>query len=242
MDVNSIYTMIGNGFRLGLHGHHHEVGANTHDIYTPEKIKMAIVGAGSLCAGAKELPRGVNRQYNIIVIDDDYQGAQVHLREMNSGDQFRSFRNGAFWPDGFVKVEWSPTSNNNTPNISLDTKLDLDQKRIHQAEQAMMVEKNYEKAIEIMQNIERRLFSYERQFYLELLSKANQWSKIFDFFQENTLESANELLMFVKALIELRNLTLAEKTLTQNANKLDLSRTIEQEIRDRLDVYKKIGN
>ena len=58
---------------------------------------MAVISAGSLCAGNKELPRGVNRQYNLIVIDNNFTHARVHVREMGDGEQFTRKRSGEFY-------------------------------------------------------------------------------------------------------------------------------------------------
>jgi Calcineurin-like phosphoesterase len=88
MEIGQIHEMVGLGFHLGMHGHQHVAEATTQYIHLNESQAMAVVSAGSLCAGSNELPRGVNRQYNLIVIEDDMRRARVHVREMAEGGQF----------------------------------------------------------------------------------------------------------------------------------------------------------
>lgn len=82
MDVEVVHALIGKGFRFGLHGHQHRAEASTRYIHLPDQVPMAVVSAGSLCAGARELPTGISRQYNVIEFDDDFTSARVHVREM----------------------------------------------------------------------------------------------------------------------------------------------------------------
>ena len=58
----------------------------------------------------RELPRGVNRQYNIVVIEDNLRRARVHAREMAEGEQFTRKSNGAF-SEGFIELNWQPPVN-----------------------------------------------------------------------------------------------------------------------------------
>ena len=57
---------------------------------------MAVISAGSLCAGPKELPTGVNRQYNVLEISDDSSSVRVHVREMAIGTVFAPARRPEF--------------------------------------------------------------------------------------------------------------------------------------------------
>ena len=88
MDVAYVKEMAGHGFQLGLHGHQHVASTMTQLIHLDETQAMAVVSAGSLCAGGPDLPRGVNRQYNLLVFDDQLDKARVHVREMGDGLQF----------------------------------------------------------------------------------------------------------------------------------------------------------
>ena len=68
---------------------------------------MAVVSAGSLCAGQPELPRGTDRQYNIVVLNDELTGGTLHVREMVEGSQFTARQSGRFLT-GSVELTWSP--------------------------------------------------------------------------------------------------------------------------------------
>ena len=56
MDVDIVRGMIGRGFRLGLHGHQHKTQVSPHEVCLPDREKMVVVSAGSLCAGTGDLP------------------------------------------------------------------------------------------------------------------------------------------------------------------------------------------
>ena len=65
--------MIGRGFRLGLYGHQHKAQVAPHQVWLPDQERMAVVSAGSLCAGASDLPTGTFRQYNVLEIAEDFR-------------------------------------------------------------------------------------------------------------------------------------------------------------------------
>ena len=88
MDIDIVRGMIGRGFRVGLFGHQHRPEAVPHQIHLAASETMAVIGAGSLCAGARELPLGTYRGYNLIEIADNMQSARVHVREANVANLF----------------------------------------------------------------------------------------------------------------------------------------------------------
>jgi len=51
MDVEQVYEMIGLGIQLGVHGHQHAAQTSTHYVHLSGEEAMAVVSAGSLCAG-----------------------------------------------------------------------------------------------------------------------------------------------------------------------------------------------
>jgi hypothetical protein len=69
---------------------------------------MAVVSAGSLCAGAKDLPTGNYRGYNIIEINDNMRQARVHMREMSVANLFSPSRRGAIGGASWVDLNWEP--------------------------------------------------------------------------------------------------------------------------------------
>ena len=107
MDLDIIRGMIGRGFRLGLFGHQHRPEAVPHHIHLAARETMAVIGAGSLCAGAQELPTGAHRGYNIIEIADDMLSARIHVREAYAvPNVFGPSRRPAFGGNSWTVLEW----------------------------------------------------------------------------------------------------------------------------------------
>lgn len=164
MDIVSVHEMVGDGFRLGLHGHQHQAEAGAYAIHLPEKLSMAVSSAGSLCAGAEELPRGVNREYNLVVIDDDYQGARIHVREMTQGNHFGRCGRGAFRLDGFVELKWQLPA-------SAAGGAPVDERRfvaeiVLRAEEALHTGRT-EEAMTLLDDIKTPLEGHARRLYVE---------------------------------------------------------------------------
>ena len=88
MDARTVHRLIDFGFSLGLHGHHHYAGAAPYELRLPNRTSMALVGAGSLAVGDRELPMGERRQFNIVVINPDNEEVTVHVRAMSSAGVF----------------------------------------------------------------------------------------------------------------------------------------------------------
>lgn len=94
LDRHVVHRLIDFGFTVGLHGHQHYPDAAPFNLRLPNLTSMAVVGAGSLAAGDKDLPMGERRQFNVVVIDPDRQSITVHVRGMSAGGVFTgSFRN-----------------------------------------------------------------------------------------------------------------------------------------------------
>jgi hypothetical protein len=108
MDLDIVRGMIGRGFRLGLYGHHHRAEAVPLQIHLAGRETMALVSAGSLCAGARELPTGNYRGYNVIEISDSMRQARVHMREMSVANLFCPSRRAAFGGASWVDLQWDP--------------------------------------------------------------------------------------------------------------------------------------
>lgn len=108
MDVDIVRGMIGRGFRLGLYGHHHRGEVLPLQIQLANRETMGIVSAGSLCAGARELPTGHFRSYNVIEISDSMRQARVHMREMSVANLFSPSRRAAVGGASFVDLQWEP--------------------------------------------------------------------------------------------------------------------------------------
>lgn len=107
MDPEIVRGMIGRGFRLGLYGHQHKPQVTPQHVFIPGREEMAVVSAGSLCAGARELPTGARRGYSVIEIGDDYDQARVHVREMAFANLFSRANLAAFEGKSFVDLKWT---------------------------------------------------------------------------------------------------------------------------------------
>lgn len=108
MDIDIVRGMIGRGFRLGLYGHQHRPDATPVQIRLADSETMALVSAGSLCAGANEMPTGAMRGYNIIEINEDLRSARIHFREMSVANLFCAARRSALGGASFIDLTWDP--------------------------------------------------------------------------------------------------------------------------------------
>lgn len=107
MDVDIVRGMIGRGFRMGLYGHQHRPDAVPFHIHLAQRETMAAVSAGSLCAGARELPPGTHRGYNVIEIHDDFLGARIHVREVEAvTNLFTRGPRMAFGGESYTDLRW----------------------------------------------------------------------------------------------------------------------------------------
>lgn len=110
LNIETVTEMAGLGFQIGFHGHQHLAESTDLSVSIGGGSTMCVVSAGSLCAGWTDLPRGTNRQYNIIRFNDDLTSATLHIREMAEGNQFSAMKRGRFI-DGEVPLKWSPKLN-----------------------------------------------------------------------------------------------------------------------------------
>src|SRR5207249_10053035 len=112
MDSDTVRLLIDKGYRVGLHGHQHKSDASPCSLFTSEEHQLALVSAGSLCAGSVELPTGFFRQYNVVEIADNYRSARVHVREMLVRGVFSAGRLVALGGRSFTDIGWSPPPRN----------------------------------------------------------------------------------------------------------------------------------
>ena len=141
---------------------------------------MAVVGAGSLCAGSMELPRGVDRQYNLIVIDDDFAQARVHVREMAEGNQFTGKRDGAFL-GGSVEVSWQPPTHITRGKVSAQGA--NEQRAIFEAEEALRRGRPHDAEI-ALGGIDVSSPSHARKLLVEILRDQRKWKRLAEALQD----------------------------------------------------------
>ena len=229
MDINSVHGMTGYGFQLGLHGHQHEASASTYNIQLTDRLNMAIVSAGSLCAGARELPRGQNRQYNIIVLSDDFRNARVHVREMTNGDHFSCKRNGLFI-SGHVDVALLPT----VDTVGRDIHPEIaNERRISLKAEELVHTGQPDQALELLKSLPLSNNTYQRTLALEAAKQAGSWQWINDFLEG--CSSIGDKLLYLKALEQLCEF---DKAIQFVGSIDDLDATFRNEIKERLTLLK----
>jgi hypothetical protein len=82
MDIRVLKNLLKNGITLAFHGHQHQLEKIDNFMNVSENEKITLVSAGTLCAGPKHLPTGINRQYNVFEIDNETYKAKLHSRKM----------------------------------------------------------------------------------------------------------------------------------------------------------------
>lgn len=227
MDVSHVKEMAGLGFQIGFHGHQHIGATQTRSIHLNEEHAMAVVSAGSLCAGARELPRGINRQYNIVVIEDDYKGGRVHAREMGEGGQFSRKTNGEFLM-GHARISWLAQENIAGQIVKPDE--ENARRTILRAEE-FLKSGMAKKALEEILTIDVGTNSYAKRLACEAALEAREWEVLKQLLSEAVSE--DEVVWLAIALIETRDLVQAAGLIAKHS---ELARPVVQQLNDRLAV------
>ena len=175
MDVDVVRGMIGRGFRLGLHGHQHKAQATPQEIRLPDRERMAVISAGSLCAGANELPVGTHRQYNILEIAEDFCSVRTHVRAMTVANLFSRGQFMDFGGASYVELNWERTRN--ALGFMTNTQAVRTRALIDEAEIAANTG-NSAHAVAILSSVELSAGSYEREIYLSAANDAQDWQAI----------------------------------------------------------------
>lgn len=123
MDQRVVHRLIDFGFTVGLHGHQHYPGAAPFELRLPNLTSMAVVGAGSLAVGDKELPMGERRQFNVVVIDPDSESIKVHVRGMSAAGVFTGSHRDDFGGNTFIELTL-PVSRPNSRRPGIRRRLD----------------------------------------------------------------------------------------------------------------------
>jgi hypothetical protein len=212
MDVGLVRQMIGAGFRVGLHGHQHRSDVAPHQIRLPGPETMALVSAGSLCAGSRELPRGVDRQYNLIEISDELTSATIHVREVASSMNFAPRRCAEFGGESFVELTWQLAANaaGVTPNYGQTRRT----RAVLDAEAAF---KNgrFPEVSAILGPHAPELDTYGRRLLLTATLEEGRFTDAIDY--ATPPRSIDELTVLVKAYVRLRQFPAARQALADHA-------------------------
>lgn len=235
MDIDIVRGMIGRGFRVGLYGHQHKAQAVGHQVWLANQEKMAAVSAGSLCAGAKELPTGVYRQYSILEIASDFQMVRVHVRAMAVANLFSPATLPDFGGKSYIDLRWT------RPRSVFGTVIDTDTlRRQNLIEQAEVAAKTGDRphAITLLKKIPLSAGSYERALLLDAASQEHDWSTIVDFTDPPT--TIDELVSRVNAFCRLNLPAFAIEALDRFSKTLNLPDAINTELRGRIMAQEKL--
>jgi calcineurin-like phosphoesterase family protein len=228
MDASTVYALIGKGFRLGLHGHQHRAAMTTRYVHLPEEQRMAVVSAGSLCAGRLALPQGVNRQFNVIEIEDNLAKARVHVREMAIATVFAPARRAEFGGRSYVDVEWELPRSPGRRIRQRATVLD--------AERAI-AEGRFDDAVRLSCEMDRAS-PYGRALLLRALRESGNWARLIEEFGHP--ETLDELVAAATARAELGDAKEAITFLEAHNERLDLPKPTLRELRNALTVKGKL--
>ena len=229
MDVDIVRGMIGRGFRIGLYGHQHKSQITPHQIWLPNRERMAVISAGSLCADTKELPSGIKRQYNILEISPNFCGVRVHVRSMDVANLFSKCILNEFGGTSFVDLDWEPRKN---PLGGIyDTETAHLRRVVEEAEIATK-SGNHEYAVKLLRNIKLTDGSYGRQLLITSAIKAKDWQTVID--ETTTPLSIEELTQRVEAFIKMREYINAEEAIDSFSKDKQLPENIAKELRKRI--------
>ncbi len=231
MDVDIVRGMIGRGFRLGLYGHQHRAEAVPVQIHLADRETMAVLSAGSLCAGARELPIGALRGYSIVEIGDDFRRARVHVREMSVANLFCASRRTAFGGVSYLDLQWDP------PADLAGTQVDTTKLRVTSAlsrAESELKGGSPQTAKELLQSFGESLPRFGRHLLLEAARQTNDDALLIQVLSPP--KSIGELVELTELCIRRRNFADARANLDKFGTDLDIAIPHMTELRARITV------
>ena len=193
MDRRVIHRLIDFGFNVGLHGHQHFPEAAPYELRLPNRTAMAVVSAGSLAVGDRQLPVGERRQFNIVDIDTAKDTITIHVREMSSEGVFTGSYRSDFGGRSFITFDL-PLSR---ARHSEPTDLQL----LDEAIAAVRI-KQFERALELLAQIgDPSLSHVKRQVTIEALQGLGRLDELLRLLipPQNSTESLKAISMLLKA-------------------------------------------
>ena len=195
MDRRVIHRLIDFGFSVGLHGHQHYPGAAPFELRLPNLTSMAVVGAGSLAVGDRELPMGERRQFNIVVIDPSSESitVTVHVRAMSSGGVFTGSHRDDFGGNTFIKLT--------LPRSPSRPKTPTPTQRLDEAMTAVTI-RQYEKALQLLAEINSSHSHEKRQIEIKALDGMGRHEELIRFLDPP--QNADEVVRIISLLLDAR--------------------------------------
>ena len=236
IDPDAISLMIDKGFGLGLNGHQHRNDVSPFDLYLSHaRESMAVVSAGSLCAGPEGLPPGVNRQYNVLEINDDYGGARIHVRSMNVPSIFGPGQHPRLGGDSYVDITWSPPKELSVtdPVASVGSAPAL-----FDEIEYLIRGNEYDEARRRLKDTVGTFGPYHRRLLSEVLFRAEKWECLLSHLDDPA--SDTELAQAFRASEALQNWSAAESLLQSARGSGRFNDDLVTELSDRLRAFKSL--
>jgi hypothetical protein len=231
MDVDTVRGMIGRGFRVGLFGHQHRPQVVPHQIHLAELETMAIIGAGSLCAGARELPPGSHRGYNIIEIADDMRSARIHVREASVANLFARSPRPAFGGNSWTTLNWE------TPPDLMGRPVDYSRQKIAAALEVAEIAIRQDRpkdCIMVLRSLGEDIPTYGRQLLIDAAKKLNDRITLIDVLTPP--RTIGELIDLFNVTTASRQFPQARTVLSRYSIDLALPDAMLRELHSRLDA------
>lgn len=236
MDPDIIRGMIGRGFRLGLYGHQHRTQITPQHAYLPDQETMAVASAGSLCAGARELPPGARRGYSIIELGEDYRSARVHVREMAFSNLFSRATLAAFGGRSFVDLEWTtPIDAGGRPE---DPARDRLVAVLRAAEASLVEHHDATEALRLLAQVDAARDPFGRRLLLSAAEGAGDWKQVIAITREP--QSIEELVLGVDARLNRSHYDEARAMLDAHATRLALPAPSLDDMQKRVELMRRV--
>lgn len=200
LNIEVIRQMAGLGFQLGFHGHQHLAESTDLSVSIGGGSTMCLVSAGSLCAGWNDLPRGTDRQYNIVRIAPGFEEGTLHVREMAEGSQFVPRTRGRFL-EGMVPLNWSPRVNVVGQSVAFnESKL---RELATNADEMNRRGKTFSE-IDSLLALRPEPKTFPRKALLQALRIAERWSALWNYFWPS--DDIDEVLMCAEAAYQMSDI------------------------------------
>lgn len=235
MDPEIVRGMVGRGFRLGLFGHQHRPQSTPQHAFLPTLESMAVVSAGSLCAGARELPVGARRGYSVIEIADDYCSARVHIREMAYANLFSRARIANFGGESFVDLGWTtPVDAGGRPQFAARDRL---AQAVSEAEALLQGENQPRQAMNLLLSSGAASLPYGRKLLIVAAEKLGDDDQLLRVLEPPV--DIGELVLGLQTLLRLGDWKKAGAYLASHEDKLEVPGPLLSDLRMRIDLMRR---
>lgn len=225
LDVQQVHRLIDYGFRVGLHGHYHRTDAAVMTLKLPTEEELALVSAGSLAAGRRELPVGVHRQYSLLQIDPAKRQLRVHVREAISDLIFAASARTELGGNSYVDLRWSPTPRSPAGTAAVIAAVD-DAYRAFAG-------RDPRRAWELLQGLPPQ-GGPARRLLLDVLTDLEEWDALIEAIGAPTTQE--ELMLLVRALCNVGSPQKARESLETNAEVLQLAPDLKAQLEARISI------